>query len=186
MCKKQGSTMFMVLLSAFKVLLYRYSGQVDICVGTPIANRTQEELEGLIGFFVNTLALRSDLSGNPSFNTLLSQIKEMTLQAYDHQQVPFEKVVDQVVVTRDMSTTPLFQVMFVLQNIPDQGEVSIEGMNLAPYDQEASTSKFDLTMTSLETTSGISLSIEYCTDLYDQKTIEHMASRIVAMSFCEP
>ncbi|WP_344931044.1 amino acid adenylation domain-containing protein [Aquimarina addita] len=163
------------MLSAFKVLLYRYSGQVDICVGTPIANRTQEELEGLIGFFVNILALRSDLSGNPSFNTLLSQIKEMTLQAYDHQQVPFEKVVDQVVVTRDMSTTPLFQVKFMLNNIPKGRELEFEGLSLSPYEVDEGVSTLDLEFNIIETHLGISLNIDYCTDLYDQTTIEHMA-----------
>jgi len=113
-CQEQGVTLFMLLLSAFKVLLSRYSGQDDICVGTPIANRTQSELEGMIGFFVNTLALRSDLSGDPSFKDLLARVKQTTLESYDHQLAPFEKVVERVVNTRDMSMTPLFQVLFVL------------------------------------------------------------------------
>ncbi|WP_245980573.1 condensation domain-containing protein, partial [Flavobacterium aquicola] len=109
-CQEEGVTLFMLMLSAFKILLSQYSGQDDICVGTPIANRTQSELEGMIGFFVNTLALRSDLSGNPSFKDLLLRVKQTTLEGYDHQLAPFEKVVDRVVATRDMSMSPLFQV----------------------------------------------------------------------------
>ncbi|WP_340203794.1 condensation domain-containing protein, partial [Ascidiimonas sp. W6] len=102
LCRAEGVTPFMYLLAAFKVLLFRYSGQTDICVGTPIANRTQAELEGMIGFFVNTLALRSDLSGEIEFKELLSQVKLTTLQSYEHQHAPFEKIVERVVDTRDM------------------------------------------------------------------------------------
>ena len=114
--RQQGATLFMTLLAAFKVLLYRYSGQEDISVGSPIAGRTQQEVEGLVGFFVNTVALRSHVKADVSFNQLLDQIKQMTLGAYDHQEAPFEKVVELVVKERDMSRSPLFQVMFVLQN----------------------------------------------------------------------
>src|SRR6266702_3274853 len=104
----------MTLLAAFKVLLYRYSGQEDVCVGTSVANRPQQELEGLIGFFINTLALRSQVSGDMSFRELLQDIKTTTLEAYAHQEVPCEKVVDAVVKGRDMSRHPLFQVLFSL------------------------------------------------------------------------
>jgi len=128
-CKEEGVTLFMLLLSAFKVLLSRYSGQDDICVGTPIANRTQSELEGMIGFFVNMLALRTDLSGDPSFKELLSKVKQTTLEGYDHQLTPFEKVVDRVITTRDMNVTPLFQVLFSLQNEGDNFEEKDRGLN---------------------------------------------------------
>ena len=109
----------MTLLAVFKVLLYRYSGQEDICVGTTVAGRNQQELEGLIGFFINTLALRSQVKGDMRFTALLQEVKETALEAYAHQEVPFEKVVDAVVKTRDMSRHPLFQVLFSLQNTPE-------------------------------------------------------------------
>jgi len=112
--QRTGTTLFMTLLSAFQVMLYRYTGQADICVGTPIAGRTQKELEPLIGFFVNTLAIRSDLSGNPEFTSLLQQVKETALEAFTHQDVPFEKVVERVEQSRDLSRTPVFQVMFLV------------------------------------------------------------------------
>src|SRR6202011_4671774 len=117
--QQRGATLFMTVLAAFKVLLYRYSGQEDICVGTPVAGRNQQELEELIGFFINTLALRSQVRGELSFNELLGEVKSTTLEAYSHQEVPFEKVVDAVVKERDMSRNPLFQVMFVFQNRPE-------------------------------------------------------------------
>ncbi|MFH7013662.1 non-ribosomal peptide synthase/polyketide synthase [Flavobacterium sp. FlaQc-52] len=175
LCQKEGVTLFMLLLSAFKVLLSRYSGQDDICVGTPIANRTQSELEGMIGFFVNTLALRSDLGGNPSFSELLFRIKKTTLDGYDHQLVPFERVVDQVVTARDMSMTPLFQVMFVLQNTPeDSRELALENITLKSYEFDAVTSQFDLTLNVVEDNNSIALDINYCTALFDKVTIDYM------------
>ena len=134
--KRENVTVFMTLLTAFKVLLSKYSGQEDICIGTPVANRTQTELEGMIGFFVNTLALRSEVSNDLSFQELLQEVKQTTLNAYDHQQVPFEKVVERVVSTRDMSMSPLFQVMFVLQNAPATGVVELEGLTLSPYNEK--------------------------------------------------
>ncbi|WP_205625370.1 amino acid adenylation domain-containing protein [Flavobacterium sp. ABG] len=175
LCQREGVTLFMLLLSAFKVLLSRYSGQEDICVGTPIANRTQSELEGMIGFFVNTLALRSDLGGNPSFKELLKQIKGTTLDSYDHQLVPFEKVVDRVVTTRDRSMSPLFQVMFVLQNTPEgSDELTLENIMLSGYESDAFNSKFDLTLNISETKDNIILDIEYCSALFDKATIDRM------------
>ncbi|MGI8503151.1 MAG: condensation domain-containing protein, partial [Hassallia sp.] len=115
--QQQEVTLFMTLLAAFKTLLYRYTGAVDILVGSPIANRNQLGLEGLIGFFVNTLVLRTDLSGNPTFVELLQRSREVALEAYDHQDLPFEKLVDELQLARDLSYTPLFQVMFTLQNM---------------------------------------------------------------------
>ncbi|OXB13084.1 condensation domain-containing protein, partial [Flavobacterium tructae] len=176
-CKEEGVTLFMLLLSAFKILLSRYSGQEDICVGTPIANRTQAELEGMIGFFVNTLALRSDLSGDPSFKDVLSRVKQTTLEGYDHQLTPFEKVVDRVVTSRDRSMSPLFQVMFVLQNEGDnqvQKENELHDIIISEYEFDTVSSKFDLTFSASENNNGISLVLNYCTALFDKATIESM------------
>ncbi|MBG6133776.1 amino acid adenylation domain-containing protein, partial [Aquimarina sp. EL_43] len=175
LCKQEGVTLFMMLLSAFKVLLYKYSGQSDICVGTSIANRTQSELEGMIGFFVNTLALRSDLGDNPDFKEFLSQVKDTTLHAYDHQLTPFEKVVDRVVDKRDMSINPLFQVMFDMQNTTNE-TLALEGITLSPYEHEASTSQFDLNLVAEEKESGILLRLEYFTSLFKESTVIRMLS----------
>ncbi|WP_189457628.1 non-ribosomal peptide synthetase, partial [Aquimarina muelleri] len=163
-------------LSAFKVLLSRYSGQEDICVGTPIANRTQSELEGMIGFFVNILALRSDLSGDPSFRDLLERVKDTTLSGYDHQSAPFEKVVDRVVTTRDMSRSPLFQVMFALQNTPEEttGGSGLQDIEISAYEFDSVTSKSDLTLNATEGDQGIVLDVEYCTALFKEETMERM------------
>ncbi|UOY05743.1 amino acid adenylation domain-containing protein [Muricauda sp. SCSIO 64092] len=175
-CQEEGVTLFMFLLAAFKVLLYRYSGQTDICVGTSVANRTQQELEGLIGFFVNTLALRSDVSGKSSFRSFLSQLRQTTLSAYDHQHAPFEKVVDRTVKTRDMATSPLFQVMFVLQNTPEEREIVIEGLSISTYHQDITSAKRFLTLTATELDTGIAMNIEYRSSLFDRSTMERMAS----------
>ncbi|MBC7888345.1 MAG: amino acid adenylation domain-containing protein, partial [Ferruginibacter sp.] len=175
--RQEGTTLFMTLLAAFKVLLFRYSGQQDICVGTPIAGRQQQELEGLIGFFINTLTLRSQLVGDASFKDLLKQLRATTLEAYDHQDVPFEKVVEAVVKEREMSRSPLFQVMFVLQNTPDIEDLRLGDVKLSPGVAGLSphnTSKFELTFNITESTTGLHLSVEYCTDLYNEQTIKRM------------
>ena len=116
--RKEGVTLFMTLLTAFQSLLHRYTGQDDIVVGTPIANRNRAEIEGLIGFFVNTLVMRTDTSGNPVFRELLKQVRKTTLEAYAHQDLPFEKLIQELHPERDLSRNPLFQVMFALQNAP--------------------------------------------------------------------
>ncbi|NUM34973.1 MAG: amino acid adenylation domain-containing protein [Candidatus Brocadiae bacterium] len=172
--KSQGVTLFMTLLAAFQTLLYRYSGQKQICVGTPIANRNRMEIEGVMGFFVNTLVLDSDFSSDPTFLELLCQIKEKALGAYAHQDVPFEKVVEALQPGRDLSYTPLFQVMFALQNIPplSQKAGSIE-IRLLPFHNQ--TAKFDLTLFMEETQDGIKGIWEYNTDLWERSTLEKMA-----------
>jgi len=174
--QQQGSTLFMTLLAAYNILLHRYSGQPDICVGTPIANRTQQELESLIGFFINTLALRSDLSNNPTFTGLLQQVKATMLEAYEHQDMPFEKVVEAVVKERDMSRNPLFQVLFTMQNTPVVPELRLGNIHLSLEEQVHTTSQMDIICNITETPEGLSGSVEYCTDLYSEATIQQMMS----------
>ncbi|MBD2208746.1 amino acid adenylation domain-containing protein [Nostoc linckia FACHB-104] len=172
--QKFGVTLFMTLEAAFVTLLHRYSGQTDILVGSPIANRDRSEIASLIGFFVNTLVLRSHLAGNPSFADLLQQVKQVALDAYAHQDVPFEQVVDALQLQRDLSHTPLFQVMFALQNAP-MGNLELPGLQLSQLSIAAITSKFDLTLSMTETSQGLVGNWEYKTDLFDAETITRMA-----------
>jgi amino acid adenylation domain-containing protein len=171
--QREGVTLFMTLIAAFKVLLYRYSDQTDIIVGTPIANRNRSEIEGLIGLLINTLVLRTDLSGEPSFRQLLARVKEISLEAYANQDVPFEKLVEELHPERDMSRSPLFQVMFALQNVPQQ-EAQTQQLSIAPFPLELVTAKFDLTVPMLETKEGLIGTWEYNTDLFDEQMIEQM------------
>lgn len=172
--RRMGVTLFMPLLAAFKVLLSRYSGQRDICVGTPIANRTRAEVEGLIGFFVNTLVLRTDLSGNPQFSELLTRVREVCLGAQAHQDLPFERLVEELQPVRDMSHSPLFQVWFVLQNMPVR-ELEVVGLHVSEVVVDTGTTKFNLSLDIAEREEGLSAALEYSTDLFDASTIERMA-----------
>ena len=167
-------TPFMTLLAAFQVLLYRYTGQEDIVVGSPIANRRRPEIEGLIGFFVNTLVLRADLSGKPSFSELLSRVKDACVAADANQDLPFEKLVQELQPERDLSRNPLFQVMFVLQNAtsPFSG---ISGLRVEPIELETTRSPFDLSLFLREREGKYIGYIEYSTDLFDRDRIERMA-----------
>ncbi|MEH2331117.1 amino acid adenylation domain-containing protein [Nostoc sp.] len=186
--RQEGATLFMTLFAAFVTLLYRYTGSDDIVVGTPLAKRDRLELEGLIGFFVNTLALRTDLSGNPSFGQLLSRVRQVMLQAYTHPDLPFEELVKALQPQRDLSHTPLFQVMFVLENAPIS-EVELPGLTINSFGTERTTAKFDLTLfikntttsTTLSTGSGLVAAWQYNTDLFDSGTIERMAGHFVAL-----
>ncbi len=171
--QKEAVTLFMTLLTAFKVLLCRYSGQEDVIVGTPIAGRNRREIEGLMGFFVNTLALRTDLGNNPSFNELLSRVRRICLEAYTHQDVPFEQLVEILQPERDLSHTPIFQVMFALQNAP-MGELNLPDLTLTPLKPAVQTSKFDLTLSMEERKGQLIGEWEYNTDLFDDSTIERM------------
>ncbi|MBG1270576.1 non-ribosomal peptide synthetase, partial [Nostoc sp. WHI] len=171
--RKQGVTLFMTLLAAFDTLLYRYTGQADILVGSPIANRNYSEIEGLIGFFVNTLVLRTDLSGNPSFEELLKRVREMTLAAYAHQDLPFEGLVEVLQPERNLSHTPVLQVMFVLDNTP-MSEMTLPELTLSSLILENQTAKFDLTLTLESTADGLIGSWEYNTDLFGAATISRM------------
>ena len=173
--QQEGVTLFMTLLAAFKVLLYHYTQQNDILVGTPTANRNRFEIEGLIGFFVNTLVLRTDLGGNPSFQELLRRVREVTLGAYAHQDLPFEYLVEKLQPERDLSYTPLFQVMFALQNVP-KDEFQLSGINLSFLKLEKQTAQFDLSVDLFETESELRGWFEYNTDLFDSSTVTRMVN----------
>jgi len=173
LAQREGATLFMTLLAAFKTLLYRYSGQTDICIGTPVAGRNRAELENLIGFFINTLVLRSDLSGEPSFRDLLKQVRETALSAYAHQDVPFEMLIDALDLEREMSHTPLFQVMFALQNAPVKVR-QVSDLTLSSFEAHSGTSKFDMTLFAVEHEDRISGALEFSTELWDRSTIERL------------
>ncbi len=175
--QQQGSTLFMTLLAGFQTLLWRYTAQEDIVVGSPIANRNRAELEGLIGFFVNTLVLRTNLGGNPSFEELLKRVREVALGAYAHQDLPFELLVERLQPQRSLSHAPLFQVMFVLQNAPISA-LELPGLTLTPLEGDSDTSKFDLTLYMTETLEGLVGNLEYNTDLFEVNTIQRMVSHL--------
>jgi amino acid adenylation domain-containing protein/FkbM family methyltransferase len=179
----EGVTLFMTLLASFAGLLAHYSGQRDLVIGSPIANRTRPEIEGLIGFFVNTLVLRCDLSGDPTFRALLARVREQTLEAYAHQELPFEKLVEELQPERNLSHTPLFQVMFVLQNLPTMdrptgpaGPAPPLPSASAPLISGPTRTKFDLTLAAIEDPWGLSLCFEYNADLFDTATIQRLAA----------
>ncbi|HMG99905.1 MAG TPA: condensation domain-containing protein, partial [Terriglobales bacterium] len=167
----EGVTLFMTLLAAFQTLLTRYSGQEDIVVGSPIANRNRIELERLIGFFVNTLALRTDLSGNPSFRELLGRVREVALGAYANEEVPFEKLVEELQPERSLSHNPIFQVLFALQNAPLQA-LQLPGLQLERVPFYTNTAMFDMAWFAIEIPEGLLLRAEYSTDLFEAETIE--------------
>ena len=176
--RQQGVTLFMTLLAAFDALLYRYTGSSDILVGTPIANRNRVEIEGLIGFFVNTLVMRTDLSDNPSFSQLLTRVREVTMDAYAHQDLPFEMLVEALQPERDLSHTPLFQVAFVLQNTP-KSEIAMTGLTVTDLPPENTTAKFDLTLAMVNTDDGLKGVWEYNTDLFESSTIERLSGHFL-------
>jgi amino acid adenylation domain-containing protein/FkbM family methyltransferase len=178
--RREGATLFMILTAAFQALLHRYSGQDDVLVGTPVANRTRPELEGLIGFFVNTLVLRSDLSGNPPFRRLLAAVREAALGAWDHQDVPFEQLVETLRPERGAGRNPLFQVMLVLQNAP-VGTLELPDLELRPQPVGAGAAKFDLTLEVAEGPEGVGGWIEYDTDLFDASTMARFARHFEAL-----
>ena len=177
LAEQQGGTLFMVLLAAFKALLHRYTGQTDICVGSPIANRQYGETEGLIGMFVNTLALRSQVEGDDTVTALLAKVKATCLEAYEHQDAPFEKVVDLVRPHRNLAISPLFQVMVILQNV----ETGTPDPQIQLYPLDSGISKFDLTVAFTDTPEGLAGSIEYSTALYAPQTIARMVEHLTAL-----
>ncbi|MFN8596433.1 MAG: amino acid adenylation domain-containing protein [Anaerolineae bacterium] len=171
--RTENVTVFMTLLAAFETLLYRYTGQTDFNVGTPIANRTRAEIEDLIGFFVNTLVVRADLAEKPSFRDLLARVREATLGAYAHQDLPFEILVEALQPQRDLSHTPLFQVMFVLDT-PPNAQLQLPGITLEGLAAHSGAASFDLTLSMSDSAEGLRGYAEYNTDLFDAATIERM------------
>ncbi|ARU63537.1 hypothetical protein CBW65_22905 [Tumebacillus avium] len=178
--RQEGATLYMTLLTAFNTLLHRYTGQEDILVGSPISVRGREEVEPLIGFFVNTLVLRTNLSGMPSFRSLLARVRQTALEAYAHQEVPFEKLVEELQPERNMNYSPLFQAMFTLQNAP-RGTLEAQGLRLTPEPIDSATAKFELSLTMIETQDGLTAMLEYNTDLFAADTIERMAGHLEAL-----
>jgi amino acid adenylation domain-containing protein len=175
--QQEGATLFMTLLAGFQLLLSRYTGQEDIVVGSPIANRTRSELEHLVGFFVNTLALRTDLSGDPSFRELLRRVRGVALGAYAHQDLPFEKLVEELQPDRIRDRNPFFQVMFALQNAP-RARLTLPGITLRSLPRRTETSKFDLTLHMSQASQGLTAALEYNTDLFERGTIARMLGHL--------
>ncbi|HXA51330.1 MAG TPA: amino acid adenylation domain-containing protein, partial [Candidatus Acidoferrum sp.] len=171
--RSEDATLYMTLLSAFQTMLFRYTGQEDIVVGSPIANRTRTDIEELIGFFVNTIVMRTDLSGNPTFRELLRRVRDFSLGAYSNQDVPFEKLVEMLRPDRYLGRVPLFQVWFALQNLP-RTVFHLPGLELTSMDLHNSTSKFDLGLFVADKPDGMICSIEYSTDLFEPATIRRM------------
>jgi amino acid adenylation domain-containing protein len=180
LCRGEGVTMFMLLLGAFQALLSRYSGQEDVLVGTPIAGRNRGEVEGLVGFFANTLVLRADLSGEPSFRELLRRVKKTCLGAYAHQEMPLERIVEELQPERSLSHAPLFQVLFALQNTPGES-FQLPGLEMSPAELDLTTTAFDLTLNVEEFGEGIYGRLRYNTDLFEPETIRRMAGHYLTL-----
>jgi len=174
------ATLFMTLMAAWQALMHRYSGQSDIVVGTPIANRHQAETEDLIGFFVNMLALRVDLSGNPSFAELVQRVRETALGAYAHQALPFEKLIEELQPERDASHAPLVQVVFALQNAP-QGDLSTLDLKLSYVEVETATAKYDIVVNVYEIDDKLSIVFTYSTDLFDVASMQRLGQHFKAL-----
>ncbi|HEU4453721.1 MAG TPA: condensation domain-containing protein, partial [Longimicrobium sp.] len=175
--RSEGATLYMVLLGAFQVLLSKYSGSEDVVVGSPIAGRTRKEVEETFGFFVNTLVLRADLSGDPSFREVLRRVREDTLGAYEHQEVPFERLVAELQPERSLSHSPLFQVMFALQNAVERG-ADLPGLEVSEAGVELASAKFDLTLMPKATAQGLRVGLNYSTDLFERGTVERMLGHL--------
>ncbi|HEY0174538.1 MAG TPA: amino acid adenylation domain-containing protein [Pyrinomonadaceae bacterium] len=178
--QRGGVTLFMTLLAALNVLLHRYTGQEDITVGTAMANRSRAEVEGLIGFFVNTLALRTRVAGDDSFAELLARVREVTFCAYAHQDLPFEKLVEELQPRRDPGRPPLFQIMLVMQNAP-LGEQRLPGLRASALGVEGTTTKFDITFSVTKVGDELLGNVEYSTDLFDEATVERMCGHLLTL-----
>ena len=175
--KETGTTLYMILLSAITILLWKYTGQEDIIIGSPIAGRPHVDLECIIGMFVNTLAMRNYPKSSKTYAEFLKEVKETALAAYENQDYQFEELVDRLNLRRDLSRNPLFDVMFVLQNM-EESELEIEGLRLMKYNSEQVQTKFDLTFTAIEATGEIMFNIEYCTSLFERVTIERLSTHL--------
>ncbi|HEY4575564.1 MAG TPA: AMP-binding protein, partial [Thermoanaerobaculia bacterium] len=186
--QREESTLFIVLMAAFKALLHHWTTQEDVSVGTLIANRRRPEVEAMIGFFANSLVLRSDLSGDPTFRELLRREREVSLDAYAHQDLPFEKLVEELNPQRDMARTPLFQVMLILLNVPGEA-MDLPGLNLRPVAIDSRTSKMELTVYLTDSARGIEGFVEYNLDLFDQGTVARLIdhyTRVLAAVVADP
>ena len=170
----------MTLVAAYKTLLYRNIGQDDVVIGTDLAGRNQPELEGLVGFFVNLLVLRSDLSGNPTFRAVLARVRETAMGAFAHQDVPFDKLVEELQPKRHRSRTPLFQLLFVMENVPE-ATLRLPGLTMTPMPNQGNTARFDLALFVREQEDGIVAKWTYKTDLFDRSTIHRLANQYRAL-----
>ncbi|MFB1481088.1 condensation domain-containing protein, partial [Corallococcus sp. RDP092CA] len=175
--QREGATLFTVLLAGWQAVLARYAGQDDVSVGTPMAGRTRSELEGLIGVFVNTLVMRARFAPGMTFRALLRQVREAQMGATDHQDLPFEQLVEALQPARDLGRSPLFQVMFVLQNAP-RGPMALQALKLQPLELETRTAKFDLLMQLAETDDGLRGYLEYDVELFFPRTVERMVEHL--------
>ena len=180
LARAEGATLFMVLLAAWEAMLSRHTGQEDFAVGTPIAGRSRTELEGMIGLFLNTLVLRADLAEDPTFTELVARVRETTLDAYAHQDAPFEQIVEALNPPRDLSRPPLFQTLLVVQNAP-AGEAEAEGVVLEPLRPEGRTAKYELTLAARDRQGDLELSLEYNKALFERVTAERLLSRFVTL-----
>src|SRR5437660_1023264 len=175
-----GTTFFMVLLAVFDILLYRYTRQTDLMVGTPIANRTRPEVEGLIGFFVNTLALRVDVAGNPTFLELLERVKVVALDAYAHQDLPFERLVEELQPERSLSHMPLVQVLFAVQNMRMEPQ-QMSGLTLQPGSFDEGIAPFDLSLFFKERGDEVTVDLVYSTDLFLPETMQRLEGHLLCL-----
>jgi len=180
-CRESEVTTFMLLQAGLVMLLHRFSGQDHIVVGTPIANRNRIETEGLIGLFVNTLVLHHDLSGNPRFEHFLENVRRITIDAYAHQDLPFEKLVEVLNPKRSPSYNPVFQVQFVYENKTGVASEEMAGLHMEPFGQQVVSAKFDLTLTMSETPHGLVGILTYSTDLFDETTIQRFTEQFQAI-----
>ena len=171
--RQEGVTLFMTLLAAFQVLLYRLSGKEDVVVGTDSANRSHLETEGLIGFFVNLLALRTNLHGNPQFLSVLHTVSEMILGTYVHQELPFEMIIEHLRLEREGNRTPLINVLFVMQNIPT-GDAELPDLSMETIDTTGTSAKFDLALFIAESPTGLECAANYSTDLFKEASINRL------------
>ncbi|MBZ4414853.1 non-ribosomal peptide synthetase, partial [Myxococcus sp. XM-1-1-1] len=176
--RREGVTPFMVLLSAYQVVLSRHAGQREVVVGFPIAGRTHAETEGLIGYFANTLVLRGRVEEGETFGELVGRAKEVTLGAYAHQDVPFEKLVEELLPERDLSRSPLFQVSLTLQNTPGVEVKLGKGLVLKGLETDTKTSKFDLSLSVGEDADGVVVALNYSSDLFEEGTAERLVRHV--------
>jgi amino acid adenylation domain-containing protein len=176
LCRKEGATMFMTMLAAFGTLLWRWSGQEDMLIGTPVSGRSRTELEPLIGYFSNSVVLRMNMGGDPTFRELLKQTKEVALAAYSHQHLPFEKLVTEMQPQRDLSYSPMYQVMFSVGEYKDLG-IELPGMEITPIIIDRGVAKFDMTLGMTELKGDLMCNIEYCSALFEPATMQRLADQ---------